>query len=210
MIRRALELEAGHGVHLWCVDLDRMGKRETEAAVTVPEAEAAARRGPLAAARFLAGRAALRTVLAGYLRQDPAAIQLLAGPSGKPALAHGPAFNLSHSESVALIAVDSEREVGVDVECLRRVPEAADIVARHFTPRERARYASAAAAVQPETFLELWTQKEAYLKALGVGMDDASLLEDPDPRHWLVHRLAGPAGCAAALAVAAGPARGRA
>ena len=80
--------------------------------------------------RWLTGRARLRTILARYLDMAPAAIELVVGEHGKPALAgdgRGLEFNLSHTDDLALYALARGRAVGVDAE---RVRADLDFVAR--------------------------------------------------------------------------------
>lgn len=115
----------------------------------------------------------LRQVLALYMDEPAEEIELTTGERGKPRLAENPprlAFNLSHSADLALVAIARDREVGVDVE---RVKPERDLVAL----AERALAPEAAAAVrkssEPERaglFYELWTQHEARLKCIGVGL----------------------------------------
>ncbi len=143
----------------------------------------------------------LRRVLALYLDETAEEIELTQGEHGKPRLAAKPAplaFNLSHSGDLALIAVARDREVGVDVE---RVKPGRDLVAL----AQRALASEAAATVreasEPERtrlFYELWTQHEARLKCLGVG------LASPPPKTAgpvAVHSLPIDPGFAAAVAV---------
>lgn len=98
-----------------------------------------------------AAHGALRGVLSRYLGEDPAAIELRSGERGKPMLADPDAalrFNLSHSGGLVLIAVCRDREVGVDVQRMRK-----------RRGRERS----------PEFFAQ-WTRREAIAKCHGVGL----------------------------------------
>lgn len=119
--------------------------------------------------RYLAAHVALRTVLAAQLGSDPARLVFERGPFGKPRL-RGPRlrFSLSHSEDLAVIAVDREAEVGVDVEMLRDVDPA--LAEQVCTATER-RQIEADPAHRARAFLTCWTRKEACLKALGWGLN---------------------------------------
>ncbi|MFE0152156.1 4'-phosphopantetheinyl transferase family protein [Nonomuraea sp. NPDC059007] len=76
-------------------------------------------------------------------------------------------FNLSHSGEWALIAVAPEgRRVGVDVERISSDVDILELAARMYQPEEVERVRAAGA---PE-FFRLWTAKEAYIKATGVGL----------------------------------------
>src|SRR4029453_15129985 len=75
--------------------------------------------------RYITAHAALRSILAIYVNGPARELQFVAGPYGKPQLAPNQAknkfeFTLSHSHEVALIAVTQDREIGVDVEWVRK------------------------------------------------------------------------------------------
>jgi 4'-phosphopantetheinyl transferase len=121
---------------------------------------------------FVLAHGALRSILANYLASPPEELQFQAGGNGKPRLAtpgwlH---FNLSHSGSCVVIAVASQREIGVDVEQIRHLPDLFAIAARSFAPAEFEALAAAAPQHLPEAFFRLWVRKEAYVKALGMGL----------------------------------------
>ena len=128
--------------------------------------------------RFIAARGWLRSVLAGYLGMDPARLAFGYGPHGKPELTGLPpkaaalSFNLAHTGSLAVLAVTRGRQVGVDVEKIRPVPEAAAIAERFFTPRERTHYFALPPARRDAAFFNIWTRKEAMLKGRGSGLDE--------------------------------------
>jgi len=120
------------------------------------------------------GRAPLRSVLASYLGIDAHQLTLTDGEHGRPALAgvQDPSldFNWSHSGDHALIAIARSIKPGIDLECLRMRPRALDIARRYFTADEAAALSAVPAAGRSAAFLELWTAKEAVLKALGRGI----------------------------------------
>jgi 4'-phosphopantetheinyl transferase len=115
----------------------------------------------------------LRQVLALYLGEAAEEIEFTTGEYGKPRLAAEPprlAFNLSHSADLALVAVALDREVGVDVE---RIKPERDLVAlgkRALAPEAAAAVREATEPERARLFYELWTQHEARLKCLGVGL----------------------------------------
>jgi 4'-phosphopantetheinyl transferase len=125
--------------------------------------------------RFTVARARLRLLLAERLGVEAAAIELIYGPQGKPALARRFAqpdlrFNLSHSEDVALYAFAHARDIGIDVETVRELPDAQDIAARFFSRRENEAYLTLNASDRPLGFFNCWTRKEAFVKAIGDGL----------------------------------------
>ena len=125
--------------------------------------------------RFIAGRGILRSLLANYLDCEPGSLQFDYGPNGKPVLAGRFAesdlnFNLAHSENLALIAATRLGPVGVDVEKIRPVNDSDELVERFFSPRESALFQTVADSQKESAFFNLWTRKEAWLKATGEGI----------------------------------------
>ena len=128
--------------------------------------------------RFIAARGFLRAVLAGYTRLDSARLEFVYGPKGKPALAeaYGGAelfFNLAHSDDLALVAVTRLGNLGIDVERLRPVSDAEGIAARFFSARETAGWRALPEGERDLAFFNLWTRKEALLKATGEGIGES-------------------------------------
>jgi 4'-phosphopantetheinyl transferase len=125
--------------------------------------------------RFIACRARLRQLLGERLGVPPASVELAYGASGKPALAQrfngsGLRFNLSHCENLAVYVFSSRTDVGIDVEAIRIVDEADLIAAESFSPREQEMYRDLPARDKPLGFLNCWTRKEAFVKAIGTGL----------------------------------------
>lgn len=130
--------------------------------------------------RFAIGRGLLREMLGRILEVEPAALSFDYGAKGKPSLSlalgsdSAPAgalrFSLSHSRNAVLLAATWNRELGVDVEALRELANAAGLVERFFAPREREVFDSLAASLRTVGFFTGWTRKEAYVKARGDGL----------------------------------------
>lgn len=132
-------------VHIWRVDLDTV-----------------------------ASRWALREILGRYLGLPANELRFETNRHGKPSLATPEAelaFNLSHSGSLALVAV-AGREVGVDVERIR--------------------------AKRPVDFYRRWADREARVKWLGTGLTGPV---PPDSTEPAVHRLDVGPGYAASVAL---------
>jgi 4'-phosphopantetheinyl transferase len=170
--------QTGTGVHVWRVSL-RQSAQELRAAVAVlsDQEHVRARRFRQAADRdrYIAAHGAVRTILGRYLNEVPAQIRFVTGAQGKPDLApefqsSRLRFNLSHSGDWALVAVAGGREVGVDVEQFRSLPEAAPIAERTFAPEELAALADLATDKRPAVFFHIWACKEAFIKATGLGL----------------------------------------
>jgi 4'-phosphopantetheinyl transferase len=142
---------------------------------------------------------ALREVLARYLDEDPAAIELRRGEHGKPALADPSSplrFNLSHSGDLALVAVAQGREVGVDIERIRPRRDLPRLTERALDPAAAAAVRGAPADERAIAFHQAWARREAIAKCLGTGLG-APLPPSP----VAVGTLHPAAGYAAALAV---------
>jgi 4'-phosphopantetheinyl transferase len=155
--------------------------------------------------RYVAARGLLRQLLAARLGTHPRAVEFSYGAHGKPCLAPGSAagdmrFNVSHTGDFALFAFSRGREVGVDVEAVLPMRDA-DTIARHFFSRGELQ---AYRALEPRDralgFFTCWTRKEAYLKALGGGLQ-SPLSEFDAPPGWSLSSFAPAPGHTAALAV---------
>ncbi|MBI4322078.1 MAG: 4'-phosphopantetheinyl transferase superfamily protein [Chloroflexi bacterium] len=173
--------------------------------------------------RFVVARGLLRAILGRYLCVEPDQVRFRYGANGKPALAdefdsrlH---FNLAHSGWLALYAITWNREIGIDLECVRSEVSYEDIAGTFFSSGEASALHKLPAADRSRAFLACWTRKEAYAKAKGVGLGlplsrcEVSLVPGapavllntwPDPldgsRYFIVDLDPGP-GYVAALAV---------
>lgn len=122
--------------------------------------------------RDTASASALRAILGGYLGAPPLDIEISTGPKGKPALASsasGLHFNVSHSGDWGLIAI-ARSDVGVDVEQVRPTRASERLADRFLTAGERSLLESRVVSHGDTGFFMIWSRKEAYLKAVGVGL----------------------------------------
>jgi 4'-phosphopantetheinyl transferase len=124
---------------------------------------------------FVVARGLLRAILGHYLDVEPGQLRFRYNAYGKPALAeefgrHGLRFNLAHSHGLVLYAVTYGREVGCDLEILRRELANQQIAERFFSSREIATLRALPACMQHEAFFNCWTRKEAFIKARGEGL----------------------------------------
>lgn len=121
--------------------------------------------------RFIVCRSLLKFVLARYTNSDIKDIVLESLPNNKPYLTKDPNtfFNISHSGDYAVLAV-SKNPIGIDIEhinlsfsfekTLQYIFSVDDIVFINNAENKT------------HTFYSLWTRKEAFVKALGTGIDD--------------------------------------
>lgn len=121
---------------------------------------------------FILAHGALRLLLAGYLDARPAEIEFACGANGKPSVAASTPlqFNLSHSNGLALLAFTSGCELGIDIEKVRPMPDLQQIASRFFCAEETAELMSLPRSQRDRAFFLCWTRKEAYIKAIGVGL----------------------------------------
>jgi 4'-phosphopantetheinyl transferase len=125
--------------------------------------------------QLLLGRALMRTALSIYDSSiAPADWIFTQNKFGKPFIGNSGAdslyFNLSHSAGKAVLAVSRCEQVGVDIESANKARRIAAIAKRYFSEREAAALLSLPESLQHSRFYDLWTLKEAYIKACGMGL----------------------------------------
>lgn len=179
-----------HPLHLRWASLVDFDGRFVDLLQRLPpdEQERAARFQIISARRrFILARTVVRQALGTILGLDPAGLVFAAGEHGKPQLADPeiadpPHFNLSHSGDLVTLAIAGS-DVGVDIENLRQIRNAEKMAHRFFSPAERMSVFELDGEARDRAFLRIWTQKEAYLKAtgLGVGMPLRGVETEPDP-----------------------------
>lgn len=162
-------------VHVWFIDLLQWPELPTDwQQILSPHEKARGERLVTSQLRhrYFLAHYLLRRLLAHYVKLQPAAIEFTYSAHGKPALANeglSVYFNLSHSDDGVLIAITELGEVGCDIESTAKEIEVVDIAKRFFSIKEY-EYLTQAGTISPIKFLQLWTLKEAYVKALGLGL----------------------------------------
>ncbi len=179
--------------------------------------------------RFIVSRGALRHILARQLHQSPERISFCYSEYGKPFIEALPDtqrssllqpggdfhFNLTHSGELALCALGYRRTVGIDIESIRPLKRLENLMDRCLSDQEQEQVKAQSADDQPRAFLQTWTCKEAYLKAIGLGLTQSMRtvevqLTPPRLLHvphscsdgWCLHTLALPEGYVGTLVVA--------
>ena len=132
------------------------------------------KRLPIDSRRTLASRACLRTLLGGYLHLKPQDIELKTKCEGKPFIENQGTtsrieFNVSHSGEWILMGFSLDQSLGIDVE-QRRELVFGDLVNDFFTPSEQKHWNALHPDQHSMAFFSAWTRKEAYLKAIGLGL----------------------------------------
>lgn len=126
--------------------------------------------------RFLITRATVRTVLSTYRPAlAPAHWRFSSNAHGRPAAIFDDhtaplVFNISHATGMVLLAIARRGELGVDVEDTWRECQVSELAERFFSRAEAEELLQLPASGQRERFFDLWTMKEAYIKACGLGL----------------------------------------
>jgi 4'-phosphopantetheinyl transferase len=207
-------------LHVWRVELGAMREAASDAVLSEMERHRARQfRFERDRRRYVAAHVALRRILAGYLEAAPASLQFSTTDHGKPELADGPdlRFNLSHSGDCALVAVTWGRRVGVDIEQHRDDLECMALARTFFSRQEIRELEQVCASERRRAFFDCWTRKEAYVKAVGLGLshpldafsvpsqadlDEPFALSSPvDGIDWRLWALKTRADCSAAVVI---------
>ncbi|WP_175396940.1 4'-phosphopantetheinyl transferase family protein [Paenibacillus xylanilyticus] len=120
--------------------------------------------------RSVLGEVLARVTLGKLTGRRPDELSFTRNAYGKPSLTSYPdlPFNLSHSGDWVAMISGGSNSLGVDVEKI--APIDMKIAERFFSPRESRHLAAEPAEQQMETFYRLWTLKESYIKAVGMGL----------------------------------------
>jgi 4'-phosphopantetheinyl transferase len=123
----------------------------------------------------LLSRLLLRGTLSLYTGCAPGDHELLLGSRGKPFLDEtippgGLSFSLTHSHGLLGLAVTKGRELGLDIEAVRDKSDLLGLARHCFSPRELAALTALPPSEHVERFFALWTLKESYIKARGLGL----------------------------------------
>jgi 4'-phosphopantetheinyl transferase len=125
---------------------------------------------------FVAAHALVRRMLSRYGETEPADWRFDTDAHGKPSVVPAQAgtpplvFNLSHTHGLVACAVARATALGIDVERVDRMTLGPEIATRYFAAAEIRMLNAQAAERYAERFIELWTLKEAYIKAVGTGL----------------------------------------
>lgn len=126
--------------------------------------------------QLLLGKVLQRVVLSRYVpSMAPASWEFSQNDYGKPAVskeqnADAIYFNLTHSAERAVLAVARVEDVGVDIEFSNRPRQIEAIAQRYFSEQECKEILALEESRQQDRFYDLWTLKEAYIKACGMGL----------------------------------------
>jgi 4'-phosphopantetheinyl transferase len=165
-------------IHLWWISLDVSEEKLQNLIALLSESEkikADRFKFPQHQHRYQAVHGILRIILGRYLNLDPTQINFTHSDRGKPYLTDdcnsvNLQFNLSHSENMAIVGISHDRRIGVDLEKMRPMKNAEKLAERFFCASEYDLLTQAIPEERDKLFFQLWTAKEAYLKATGEGI----------------------------------------
>jgi len=167
-------------LHLWHLQLDATNFIQPAYNACSPEEHARANtlKQLPARIRFLQIRSWLRQIMGGYLEIEPKKLQFGYSHYGKPFIQwpqSAPYFNLSHSDSLCLLAVCWNAPIGIDIEFIRPRMGIKNIAQRCFNASIVNELNSLSGNMQLHRFYSYWTLFEAKLKAQGGSVFDAEL-----------------------------------
>jgi len=173
MVSPSLQLDNKYSIDIWLVELKKMDK-DTSSLLNILDDTEQQRYHRLHRNhrhRYLLSHAACRNILSRYTGYTASEIQYTLNTHGKPGLINSPfTFNLSHSHDLAIIVIGAGTEIGVDVEYIKPKPNWKKLAKRFFNTDEYSYLLQQAENHQLESFFQLWTRKEAFIKALGTGL----------------------------------------
>lgn len=166
-------------VHLWIADLRKWRPRahDLKHLLSADETGRLNRlKIPSKQNDFLCSRGILRIILSNYSKEDPGELQIEYSSAGKPFMQNAEVqFNISHSKDFLICGVSLSGRVGVDIQEIYSI-SSIDWIVNHYFSAEEERYLH---AIQSEDiyqmhFFAIWTAKEAFLKAVGLGIRESS------------------------------------
>ncbi len=122
---------------------------------------------------FILSHGILRVLIGRYVDISPDRLVFTPEPRGKPRLTFPEAelkFNMAHSGKFAAYAFAVGCEIGIDIEKIRPLRDQEGIVRRFFSREECEDWLSLGFSKRAEAFFRCWTQKEAFIKAVGDGL----------------------------------------
>jgi len=153
-------------------------------------------------------RSFLRILIGRYLECLPENIKFSYTKYGKPYIENvNLYFNLSHSSKHFVYAFGGNKNIGIDTEFIKEMPDALEIAKRYFSEYEFSEIVKASKQNINKSFFKCWTRKEAFIKAIGEGLsyplDSFSVTLNPEDKpeilwinnmkdetkHWSLYNL---------------------
>ena len=175
--RTKVDLDDGE-IAIWCRRTESLSASALDQMVRVLSGDEQRRQSRFMFHRdrrdYAAAHALLRHALSRCDQRRPEEWQFEVSARGKPHL-HPQNdvaldFNLSHTHGLVACAIARGADVGLDVERVSRVTAARDVATGYFSAAEIQLLDTSAPHEYAMRFIELWTLKEAYMKAVGAGL----------------------------------------
>jgi 4'-phosphopantetheinyl transferase len=210
-------VSAASGIVVCVAHLAELPLEQMLAVLSAPERARATRiRHHEAWRQFVLTRALLRMVLAHCTGAEPESFAIKDGGGEAPYLTHNPwklSFNVSHSHDCVAVAMGGDA-LGVDIERIDSEGDWRSLAGICFHPQERTLLEALPPAKRAEVFADIWTRKEARIKATGEGFrtdpsrfstvpfDGPVQVEDGGAADvsWFTRPIPAPAGHRAAIA----------
>ena len=231
LVYGGMALDAGEA-YLWTAPDDLCVRQENAALLLSPDERARAARfiSEKAARSFVTGRVLTRLALSRHCPVRPQDWVFVPGTHGRPFIAapekyRGIQFSISHTEGMVACLTSQTASAAVDVERVTAWEDLPFVAPTILSAEERRSIETVAGDAWVRRFFEYWTLKEAYAKALGVGLacDLSSVSFDLGPgcdvtarfgdgvsdvaSDWLFRRLVLGPEWAGAVAIKTGPSR---
>lgn len=122
--------------------------------------------------KYIISRGILRLLLGQYLKSSPQTISLGYSFYGKPFVKDQKKFffNLSHSHAYTAYIFSAHHQVGIDIEYKNPFFDFESLVPYVLTPSEKTTYEEFRSCERRDLFYNVWTLKESFLKARGLGL----------------------------------------
>ncbi|MFN8578315.1 MAG: 4'-phosphopantetheinyl transferase superfamily protein [Candidatus Sericytochromatia bacterium] len=120
---------------------------------------------------YILARGKLRELLGTILDINPKKIEFKYNDFNKPFIDSNIKFNISHSKDYILIGFSNSHDIGVDIEYIKDNIKYKQLIYRFFSENEIKEFLTIPEQFQKEAFFNGWTRKEAYIKAIGKGLN---------------------------------------
>lgn len=161
--------------YAWVENCDRDDLERYEALLSAQERARLGRFAfPALAREYLVTRALCRLTLSRYAPVAPGDWAFIQNGYGRPEIhprfSTRLRFNLSNCRTLVACVVTADADAGIDVESVDRPNELLALADRYFSADEVRLLRSAPESERRDIFFQLWTLKESYIKARGMGL----------------------------------------
>jgi 4'-phosphopantetheinyl transferase len=124
---------------------------------------------------YIIAHKALRILLANYSKQTAKELVFNKNKYGKLSLSkkiniHNIQFNMAHSHNLTVFAFTHDQSIGIDIEFMRNNVQIESISQRYFSLQENKNLSMLNTKEKSQAFFNIWARKEAFIKAIGLGL----------------------------------------